>query len=107
MRNFIVVAVFVAILAFGTTGYSEKLEEVAEKTAEISKAQAQAEKLSTTISEGLANIEKATVVIDECLEFSEEVTKMQNAEIDKMLREMEEGREEYQQAIEKYFSSSN
>jgi len=112
MRNFIVVAVFVAILtlAFETTGYSEKSEEVVGKTAEgisFEELKAQDEKLFANISDGFTNIEEAVKIIDECIEFSEEVTKMQNAEIEKMLREMEEGREEYEKVIEKYFSSSD
>ena len=93
MRNFIFITVFVAVLAFGTSVKGMSLEE----------AQAQDEKLSSTISEGITNIKETVKVIDESIELLEEISREEDA---RLLREMEEGREEYRQAVEKYFSSS-
>ena len=93
MRNFIFITVFVAVLAFGTSVKGMSLEE----------AQAQDEKLSATISEGITNIKETVKVIDESIELLEEISREEDA---RLLREMEEGREEYRQAVEKYFSSS-
>jgi len=92
MRNFIFIAVFVAILAFGTTAKGISLEE----------ARVQDEELSTTISDGITNINKAVKVINESTELLEEINRAEDA---RLLQEMEEGREEYRQAIEKYSSS--
>lgn len=106
MKNFIFIAVFVAVLAFGTTGYSEESEVVGKTTEGISfdELQAQDEKLFATISDGIANIKEVVKIINESTELLEEINKEENA---RLLREMEEGREEYRQAIEKYFSSSS
>jgi D-arabinose 1-dehydrogenase-like Zn-dependent alcohol dehydrogenase len=108
MKNFIFIAVFVAVLAVGTTGYSEKSEELVGNTAEgisFEELKAQDEEIIAKISVGVADAKEAMKLIDEHMELIKEVTKLQNAKIEKMLREMTDGREEYRKAIEKYFSS--
>ena len=97
MRNIIFLTIFVAVLAVGSTANGLSLEE----------ARAQDEEIIAKISVGVSDAKKAMKLIDEHLELIKEVNKLQDARIEKMLREMEEGREEYRQAVKKYFSSSD
>ena len=62
MRNFIFIAVFVAVLAFGTTGYSEKSEEIIGKTAEevsIEEVREQAKEITSMLDNALSEVKKA------------------------------------------------
>lgn len=61
MRNFIFITVFVAVLTFGTTGYSEKSEEIVGKTAEevsIEGVKKQAEEITGMLDNTLSEIKK-------------------------------------------------
>ena len=50
--------------------------------------------------------ERIKEVLNKQLGFFQEEIEQQNAESEKRLRKAEEGKKEYRQAIEKYFSSS-
>jgi len=102
MRNFIIVAVFVAILAFETTGYSEKSEEAAGKTVSFEEFQTQHEEIMSMISSGGVSSKELEKTLEEDLEVIKEVNRLQNARIEEMLREMNEGSKELREALDRY-----
>tara|TARA_Y100000310_G_scaffold271578_1_gene286116 strand:- start:1043 stop:1453 length:411 start_codon:yes stop_codon:yes gene_type:complete len=106
MRNFIFIAVFVAVLAVGTVcAEDSKQTEKAVETISLEEFQTQHEEIMSMISSGVVSSEELEKILKEDLELVKEFDGLQNARIEKMLRETKEGREEYRKAIEKYFSS--
>jgi TolA-binding protein len=115
MRNLIfgvLLSVFTTFLTVGPVcAEDSKQTEKAVETISLEEFQAQHEELMTTIRQGVSDGQKAVKILEEDLEILRKVVQMiidrQNAESEERLREMKEGREEYQQAVEKYFSSSS
>jgi len=107
MRNFIVVAVFVAVLTTGTV-FAEDSKQT-EKVVGVSweEFQVQNADIMATINGIVTVSEDSLEILENDLELYKEVNKLQEARIEKYLHDMTDGREEYRQAIEKYFSSSN
>ena len=112
MRSFIFVAVFIAILAFETTGYSEKSEKIVGKTAEgisFEEFKAQHEEAMAMLESGVTNLEEAVKEVGETEEVLEEaylqLVKMQTAEAEKRSQDAEAAMKKYRKAVDKYFST--
>jgi len=108
MRNFIFIAVFVAVLAVGTASYSEESGQMAGKTTEkisFEEFQTQHEEIMSMISNGVVSSEELENVLEKDLEIFKEVNELQNARLEKMFREMKEGSKELREALDRYKSS--
>ena len=106
MKNFIFITVFVAVLTVETVcAEDSKQTEKAVETISLEEFQTQHEEIMSMISSGVVSSEELEKILKEDLELVKEFDGLQNARIEKMLRETKEGREEYRKAIEKYFSS--
>lgn len=100
MRNFIPIAIFVAVTVCAEYWWPAESAGIS-----LEEARTQNEEIIAKIGVGVSDAKKAMKLIDEHFELIKEVNKLQDARIEKMLRETE-GREEYKKAVEKYFSSS-
>ncbi len=106
MKNFIFITVFVAVLTVETVcAEDSKQTEKAVETISFEEFQTQHEEIMSMISVGVSDAKGAMKILEKDLELHKEANKLQNARIEKMLRGTKEGREEYNKAVEKYFSS--
>ena len=106
MKNFIFITVFVAVLTVETVcAEDSKQTEKAVETISFEEFQTQHEEIMSMISVGVSDAKGAMKILEKDLELHKEANKLQNARIEKMLLGTKEGREEYNKAVEKYFSS--